>query len=41
MAKFYAEKIRTGAINQTTKLAWVLEDVQSFWRAKVQKELDG
>ena len=41
MVKYYAEKIRTGAINQNTKLAWTLEDVKSFWREKVRKELEG
>jgi hypothetical protein len=39
MVKFYAEKIRTGAINQNTGTAWKAEDVPKLWRLKVENEL--
>ncbi len=41
MVKFYADKIRTGVINQNTEAAWTLEDVPEIWREKVKKELEG
>ena len=39
MIKFYADKIRSGAINQNTRTEWMLEDVPKIWRVKVEKEL--
>lgn len=41
MVKFYADKIRAGAINQNTGEEWNLEDVPKIWRVKVEKELIG
>ena len=41
MVKFYADKIKTGVINQNTGGAWKVEDVPKMWRAKVAKELEG
>lgn len=41
MVKFYANKIKTGAINQNTGVAWTVEDIRKVWRDKVQKELEG
>lgn len=41
MIKFYADKIRSGAINQTTGAEWTLADVPKIWRVKVEKELIG
>lgn len=39
MVKFYADKIKTGVINQNTGVAWTVEDVPKPWRTKVEKEL--
>ncbi len=39
MVKFYADKIKSGTINQTTGVAWTVEDVPKVWRVKVEKEL--
>lgn len=39
MVKFYADKIRSEAINQNTRAEWTLEDVPKIWRVKVEKEL--
>ncbi len=39
MVKFYADKIRSGAINQNTGEEWTLEDIPKIWRVKVEKEL--
>lgn len=41
MVKFYAEKIRSAAINPNTKEVWMTADVPKLWRAKVEKELEG
>lgn len=41
MVKFYADKIKNGAINQNTGVAWTLEDVPKPWRMKMTKELEG
>lgn len=41
MVKFYAEKIRSGAINLNVGAAWTIKDVPKLWREKVQKELEG
>lgn len=41
MVRFFAEKIRSGAINLNTGVAWIVENVPKLWRAKVQKELEG
>lgn len=39
MVRFYMEKIRSGAVNANTGLAWKVEDVPKHWRAKVEKQL--
>lgn len=39
MIKFYADKILSESINQTTGKAWIIEDVPKPWRKKVEKEL--
>ncbi len=41
MVKFYADKIKTGIINQNTGMAWSVDDVPKVWRAKVAEELEG
>ena len=39
MVKFYADKIRSGVINQNTGAEWTLEGIPKIWRVKVEKEL--
>lgn len=41
MVKFYADKIKSGAINQSTGKVWTMDDVPKVWRTKVEKELEG
>lgn len=41
MAKLYAEKIISGAINPKTGETWVLEDVPVRWREEVRELIEG